>query len=103
MSKEQLKKEWEDKIARYEASGKKKVEWCRENGINLRVFYRWFKKIREQETSIPKAQSWIPVQITGESQASSLNLKIGKVYLEVKEDFNPSLLAAVVKVLGEIC
>ena len=99
MAKEQLKKEWEDKIARYEASGKKKVEWCRENGINLRVFYRWCKKIKGQELSIPKVQSWV----AGESQASSLNLKIGKVYLEVKEDFNSSLLAAVVKVLGEIC
>lgn len=103
MTKEELRQEWQTKIAEYEASGKRQSVWCRENGINLRNFNRWYNKLKRQSTSTSAVQGWVPVKITNGTDNPSLNLRIGKVNIEVKERFRPSLLAEVVKVLGEIC
>ena len=103
MTKEQMKQEWRTKIAEYEASGKRQSVWCRENGINIRNFNRWYNKLKRQTSSTSAIQGWIPVKITEEPHNMSLNLRIGKVSIEVKEGFQPSLLAEVVKVLGDIC
>lgn len=100
---EQLRHEWQDKIAQYEASGKKQSVWCRENGIDARNLSRWYNKLKKQDSSTPTIQSWVPVEIGEESRNSSINLKIGKVNIEVKEGFHPSLLMKVVKVLGDVC
>jgi len=108
MTKEQLWQEWRTIITQYEAGSiKKRSEWCKENDVNLRSFNRWYKKLRNQ-TSAPHAkQGWIPAQIVDEScdysYPRSLCLKIGKASIEVRDDFNPLLLARVAKVLGEIC
>lgn len=103
MTKEQLRQEWQAKTAEYEASGKRQSVWCRENGIKLRNFNRWYNKLKRQSASTPAVQGWVPVKITNESVNPSLNLRIGKVNIEIKEGFQPSLLAEVVKALGEIC
>lgn len=103
MTQEYLKKEWQAKIALYETSGKKQSVWCRENGINLRNFNRWYNKLKKQASSVPAEQGWVAVQITEKYQACLLTLKIGKVSIEVKEGFNPYLLAEVVKVLDKTC
>jgi hypothetical protein len=103
MTKEQLKQEWQAKIARYEASGKKQAVWCRENGVNLRNFNRWYNNLKNQASATTSIQGWVPLQITEEAQHSLITLKIGKASIEVNEGFNASLLAEVVKVLGGIC
>lgn len=104
MTKEQVKQNWQVVIHQYETSGiKNQSEWCRKNGISLRNFNRWYNKLKKQESSTTVVQSWLPVQITEKSQGSSLTLRVGKITIEVKEGFQPSLLMEVVKALGEIC
>ena len=104
MTKEQIKQDWEAVIQQYETSEiKNQSEWCRKNGISLRNFNRWYNRFKKKQSPTPVAQSWLPVQITENSQGLALNLKIGKVTIEVKEGFQPSLLMEVVKTLGEIC
>ena len=104
MTKEQLRREWKGIVTRYEREGgKNQSEWCRENGIGIRTFNRWYNIFKKETSIIPTVQGWIPLQITEEHQTPSLNLKIGKVNIEVKKGFQPLLLAEVVKVLGEIC
>lgn len=104
MTKEQLKQDWQAVINQYKASGiKNQSEWCRINGISLRNFNRWYNRLKKQVPSNTVMQSWLPVQITEKSQGSPPNLKIGKITIEVKEGFQPSLLMEVVKALGEIC
>jgi len=100
---DQLRQEWQDKISQYEASGKKQSVWCRENGIDARKLSRWYNKFKNQDSSTPTMQSWVPVEIGEAPQNSLINLKIGKVSIEVKEGFQPSLLMKIVKVLGDIC
>jgi transposase-like protein len=103
MKKEELKREWQTKIALYEASGKNQSKWCRENGVNQRNFNRWYNKLKVETSPVPTIQGWVPIQIAERYPASPLTLEIGKVRLDVQEGFNPSLLAEVVKVLGTIC
>lgn len=103
MKLEQLRNEWQDKISQYEASGKKQSVWCRENGIDARKLSRWYNKFKNQDSSTPTIQSWVPVTIGEAPQISSINLKIGKVSIEVKEGFQASLLIKIARVLGDIC
>ncbi len=104
MTKEQLKQDWQAVIHRYETSGiRNQSEWCRENGISLRNFNRWYNKLKKQVSSTAIVQSWVPIQITEKPQGPALNLRIGKITIEVKEGFQASLLREVVKALGEIC
>lgn len=39
-------KNWAEIIAACNTSGQTKAEWCRENGVTLRQFYYWQKKLR---------------------------------------------------------
>jgi len=38
MTKEELRKQWCDRVEEFKASGKTQVEWCKENNINKRIF-----------------------------------------------------------------
>lgn len=103
MTQERLRKEWQGIIAQYEASGKKQSIWCRESGINARSLNRWYNKLKKEASTSPAIRGWVPVEIGEEFQNSPINLRIGKVNVEVKEGFQPSLLIKIVKVLGDIC
>ncbi len=104
MTKEQIRQNWQAVIHQYETSGiKNQSEWCRKNGISLRNFNRWYNRLKNIQSPTPVVQSWMPVQITEKSQGSSLNLRIGKITIEVKDGFQSSLLVQVVKALEEVC
>jgi len=105
---------WEERVKEYLASGKKQVEWCRENGVNINTFNAWFLKIkRELDVSKEKvypqkiqSTKWISVEIDSKKEdcsKRSLFIKIGKATVEVPNDFDKRLLEDVTKVLVAIC
>ena len=42
MTKEELRKQWHDRVEEFKASGKTQAEWCKENNINKRTFNYWY-------------------------------------------------------------
>lgn len=92
---------WHDRICAFKDSGETNVAaWCRNNNINVKSMYNWLKKessLIEQES---KETCWIPVQtIANDDVPSSITLKIGQFSVDVKENFNPTLLNEVIGVI----
>lgn len=100
-SKEKYQELWEERIKNYEDSGLSIKSWCETNEIKLHQFNYWrrkFKKKQEvQNTLIPIDLSQMTLK-----DDSSIKLNIGKINLEIKSGFNPSLLKEVLKVLIEL-
>ena len=106
MIKENSLKTWEEKINQFKQSGQNQTVWCKEKGINLRTFNKWYNKFKNQAPANQAAQgvqNWIPLEIVEKTSNLPLNIKVGKVVIEVNEGFNPKLLSDVVKVLGATC
>jgi hypothetical protein len=101
---EELRKEWERRIDIYKASGTTQTKWCKVNDVNIHQLKYWLKRLKAP-TEI-KETEWVPITIEDELSHGindSLQVKIGQAIIEVKPDFNPSLLANVVKVLQTLC
>jgi hypothetical protein len=98
----ELRKEWEQRIADYKASGQTQVQWCESNHISIHQFRYWSKRIKDHH--IKETDSlWVPVVIEEpkSERGESLQIKVGSVSIEVNPGFNPTLLAEVIKVLTE--
>jgi hypothetical protein len=57
-------------------------------------------------TPKPNASQWLTVQIDHQNNAemdTSIGVKVGSAYIEVKHGFNPGLLRDVVQALQVLC
>ena len=56
------KKEWEGIIEEWKGSGLSKYEYCREKKIYRSTFYKWCKKLRDEQEELGKSR-FIPIII----------------------------------------
>ena len=107
MSRDKLQKEWERRIAHFKASGMTQTKWCEENGESIHKLKYWLYKIERQKRNENEKSNWVSMIIEDETTPdpsdTTLQIKIGQATIEVKPEFNPALLADVVKLLKTIC
>jgi len=103
MTEKQNEQEWKTKIEEFKKSGLTQTQWCKEKGINLRNFNRWYNLLKNQVSNDKGKTNWIPLKIEKKDMNSSLNIKIGKATIEVPEEFNRKLLSDIIQVVIEIC
>src|SRR3954451_8930681 len=101
----ELRKEWEQRISTFKASGKTQAKWCESNDISIHQFRYWMKRIRDHHNTERTNNPWVPVVIEDPKPevCDSLQIKVGSVSIEVSPGFNPSLLVEVIKVLKREC
>lgn len=101
-------KEWTQKIADFNKSGKSKQNWCEENNITSQNFGYWYNRL-----SAPNQKTkWLPLKIEEdevdkpdniiEEQVLSItpiNVKVGIVSIEVHPGFNKELLVDILTTL----
>ena len=105
MDKNQLRREWEQRIADYRASGLTRAQWCRQNGLKDHQLKYWIKRIEGSTAQSKSSTTWASVVMVDSPshEESFIQVKIGGCSIEVKQGFNPSLFADVVKVLKSLC
>jgi hypothetical protein len=105
MATNELKKEWEARIADFKASGKSGATWCTANNVNIHQFYYWVKKLKSSNSADIQSPKWYSLEISTQSQDPTNNLliRVGEVTIEVKPDYNPDLLLNVIRTLRTIC
>ncbi|KJE27986.1 hypothetical protein LG52_3146 [Geobacillus kaustophilus] len=105
MDKNELRREWEQRIADYRASGLTRAKWCQQNGFKDHQLKYWIKRIEGSTVPSKPSTTWTSVVMVDPSSdnESSIQVKIGECSIEVKQGFNPSLFADVVKVLKFLC
>ncbi|MEC0371475.1 IS66 family insertion sequence element accessory protein TnpA [Paenibacillus chibensis] len=108
MTREDVQKKWEARVATFRASGEKVTKWCKVNKVDRRQLYTWMKRLdgSSGNTVSRKPPSFINVALTPEAETkrlTSIHIKLGTAVIEVEPGFNPTLLREVVKALEVIC
>jgi len=102
---QQLRQEWEKRIAQYKSSGQGVREWCAANGVKPQRLWYWLRRMSENGETKPT--TWLPVEVgspfLGEEANAGLVVRVGKASIEVKPGFDTELLSTVVRVLSGIC
>ena len=63
----------------------------------------WRKKIKQSERrNNTKGTGWIPLRISDE-EASHINLRVGRITVEVKPGFDRGLLIELLQAIGAAC
>lgn len=103
MTKEEKRKEWEQRIAELEASGKSVRAFCIENGLRESQVHYWRKRLRGSQTD--SNVRWISVELDGSFGENSdrLNIRVGRAIVEVQPGFDKALLSDIVRTLMELC
>lgn len=52
---------WQELIQARQDSGQTVVSWCRENNVNIKTYYYWLRKLRQQK--IAKQELPVPLEV----------------------------------------
>lgn len=100
---------WFSRMTAFEKSSQGVTEWCRENGVQIKSFYYWRRRLRDPEL-IRQEPGWLTVEpariaaahFHSSSEFSGVSVRLGSAIIEVSPDFNESVLGSVVRVLGAV-
>ncbi|WP_238583557.1 IS66 family insertion sequence element accessory protein TnpA [Anoxybacteroides amylolyticum] len=92
-------------MADYRASGLTQAKWCERNRLKVHQLKYWLKRLEGSNATPNPSTKWASVVMADPSihEEDSIQVKIGECSIEVKQGFNPSLFADVVKVLKTLC
>ncbi len=103
MSRVELRRQWEERIRVFRASGQGVAVWCATHDISVATFHYWLRRFPLLPPSVSDST---PVRFLQLDMASipaqedlSLTLRIGAVTIDVPQGFDPALLRQVVNVL----
>ena len=100
---------WRGRVMECRSSGKSIAVWCKENGINIKTYYFWQKRVwdKETQTLIQSGQNQLPqpqaVQFAqvnlGMETSSDADIVIRKDdwTVEIRNTANPALLSTVLQ------
>lgn len=99
---------WQGQVQRYENSGLSRRQYCEQQQIQVWQLDYWRRKRNQSlvASKSEKRREWIPLEICEERQAgigSGIELRLGRVEIEVKPGFDRRLLAELLQVVGAAC
>jgi hypothetical protein len=91
---------WRKRLARWEASGLRVREFCRQEGVTPTAFAHWRKEIaaRDARRAAVAGSMFVPVHVTPGPVPLDVTLPTGRV-VRVPPGFDPTHLRAVVAAL----
>ena len=104
---------WEKVIEDCQTSGKTVIAYCDENEINIKSYYYWLRKIREQacqsidfpnsleENKCEFAQ--IQSAISFQQAVPTIKLHIGKIIVEISDGMSQNTISYVLNGIRNIC
>ena len=106
---ESKKAEWAQKIKECRNSGKKIKDWCRENGVNEKTYYRWQRLIwdeeirgREIEPVTGKEIQFVEIpniQQPSETKTAGIIVQNGNWRIELQKDADAEMVS---KIIGTV-
>ena len=92
---------WEEHLSRWESSGLRQSEYCRQNGLGLHRFIYWKKKQARRTPPVTLVEWTFPRQEeVAFPTAPSLCVSVGTRYrIEVRSGFDPAMFDTVVRIL----
>jgi len=98
---------WQNHVEVFKSSGLSREDYSKENGIRVYQLDYWRRKLARlnKTQSVIPANQWVPVKISDEAieKDSHIDLRIGRVRVEIKPGFDSKLLAEVLRAIGAGC
>ncbi|OPZ88192.1 MAG: hypothetical protein BWY74_03221 [Firmicutes bacterium ADurb.Bin419] len=97
---------WKQTIADCKASGLSARQWCEKNNIKISTYKYWITRLNKQKnsaTDICWAEMKIPKEMIGHTASPSITIKYDNFVLDIHENTDLQLLAAVLKTLRSTC
>ncbi|WP_066640098.1 IS66 family insertion sequence element accessory protein TnpA [Desulfolucanica intricata] len=104
--KAELRKEWEERVAAFKASGQSTTAWCAAHDLKPQQLRYWLRKLNPVDIPTVITPQWLSVEIGNSvpsGQANGLCIRIGHAVVEVQPGFDPALLKDVVRTLVALC
>jgi len=95
---------WKQQVEEFQKSGLGRTAYCERNQIRVFQLDYWRHKFTKPG-NVSSRPGWIPLRIK-ENQAEQsgvIRLRIGKLEIEVRRDFDGELLAEILRVVGAAC
>lgn len=99
----QVRREWEDRIVSFKASGQSAKTWCALNNVKLHQLRYRLGRVKTSKTDSLTPPMWVRAEAAEISPGAGLLVKVGKAVVEVKTGFDPKLLLDVVLALTATC
>ena len=102
-------RQWTEIISSCHASDQKINRWCEANGVNIKSYYYWLRKIRtktsnnEMVTIATNHQTIVPVSFKKESMAKSITINTGNISIDIYEGTTKATLENLLNILGLTC
>ena len=100
---------WQAHVSAWDGSGMSQAEYCRREGLNVRIFNYWKRKLSKTH-AFPSGVSLIPVRVRSFATSAVLgshgfspSLRVvlnNSISIEVSDGFRPETLLRLMKVLG---
>ena len=106
--------QWADIINSCQSSGQTVVAWCEENGINIKTYYYWLRKLRLRmmnEQSLPAARQSeslpclkkLEVQVPVSNTQTAVMIHLPTATLEIRNGASQQTFEAVLLALKSVC
>ncbi len=96
---QEQRKEWEERISTYKASGLSMKAWCAANDVKVHQLYYRLGRRRVVKSS-DSQPVWLEVTPDLDSQSQGLCVRVGKAIIEIRPGFDERLLVSVVRALA---
>jgi len=107
VSRAELRRQWEERIRVFRASGQGATAWCAAHNIRIATFHYWLRRFPLLPPSVPAPASVrfleLDVMSIPAARDLSLTLRVGAVTIDVPPGFDPALLRQVVEILTTVC
>ena len=92
--------QWRQHVEAYRTSGLTRKAYCERNQIKEPAFTYWCTKLKRGEKN--QDYLWIPLQIS-EEPSSGIDIRFGRMTVEVKPGFDKALLVELLRTIGALC
>ena len=103
--------EWRIRIGECRNSGQTIKEWCRENDICLKTYYKWQRLIWDAETENRSIEAIKPggiqfaeipqIRIETEEQQAGIIVRKGDWQIEVQNNANPAIICQIMQMVAQ--
>ena len=101
MERSVARKDWEDRIADHSTTRLSDREWCERTEVTGHQLRYWRRRLQKK----PEGALWAAVQIVPEEASGNapITICLGSARIEVRADFDQSLLSDVLRVAAASC
>ena len=104
VTKEEQRKQREERLTAYKASGQSVKAWCEANGVNPSWMWRKLREEKAVEVDGFGKTAWLKATVTkADAGTTALWVRIGRATVEVRPGFDPESLEKTVRLLSAIC